>query len=321
MSFPGSRPPQAARPPQRHAFKQLPRCWQFYIIPDQGQQCSDATQLAHSLSFTWLCGRLGARHGTEQHLARMENQGKHLNPDLLQSSKSIKRSSSSTITLNVGGHLYAALRQTLARHQGSLLEEIANGKKPVQHVDSMGNSFIDRDGLVFRHVLNFLRLGELMLPNDFKEAGLLRREAEFYRLGAMVQAIEDWEQHQSAKQDPAFLEVTDSHERSQGLKVYCSDPAMIDAVKGRLLQVSKSRLDVFPKEFEVSSNIIQFRHFIKSEAGSRLIIMKDSTFVCTAESLKLEIMMLALRGGYRLLTSLDSTHGSAVQCEALHFVK
>ncbi|XP_018584734.1 BTB/POZ domain-containing protein KCTD4-like [Scleropages formosus] len=278
-----------------------------------------ACPLARSL--TWQCGRLRVRRTAHWNLTRMENQVKHLNPDLLQPSKSIKRSSSSTITLNVGGHLYAALRQTLAKHQGSLLEEIANGKKPVQHVDSMGNTFIDRDGHVFRHVLNFLRLGELLLPNDFKEAGLLRREAEFYHLGALVQAVREWEQQQAARQEPAFLEVTDTHERSQGLKVYCSDPNLIEAVKGRLVQVSKSRLDGFPKEFEVSPNTIQFRHFIKSETGSRLIIMKDSTFVCTPESLKLEIMMLALRGGYRLLTSLDSSHGSAVQCEALHFVK
>ncbi|XP_030642355.1 BTB/POZ domain-containing protein KCTD4 [Chanos chanos] len=257
----------------------------------------------------------------EWELRRMESELRQINPDLLQPSKSFKKPSSGTITINVGGYLYAAQRQTLIRHSGSLLEEIVSGKRPVQHIDSMGNTFIDRDGPIFRHVLNFLRLGELLLPEDFKESALLRREAEFYRLGDLAEAVQEWEQQRAAQREPAFLEVTDSNERSHGLKVYCSDTSFIEKVKSRLVQISKSRLDGFPEEFEVSSNIIQFRHFIKSEQGSRLVLKEDSTFLCTLECLKLETVMLALKGGYRLLTCLDSSRGSVVHCEALHFVK
>ncbi|XP_035248891.1 BTB/POZ domain-containing protein KCTD4-like [Anguilla anguilla] len=257
----------------------------------------------------------------EWNLSRMDSELRQINPDLLQPSKSFKKLSSGTVALNVGGYLYAAQRQTLVRHPGSLLEELASGKKPVQHVDAAGNIFIDRDGPVFRHVLNFLRLGELVLPEDFREAELLRREAEFYRLADLAQAAREWERRRRARQEPAFLEVTENHERSQGLRLYCSDATFIEKVKARLVQVSKSRLDGFPEEFEVSSNVIQFRHFIKSEMGSRLVLKEDNTFVCTLESLKLETVLLALRGGYRLLTSLDSNRGSVVQCESLHFVK
>ncbi|KAM6970777.1 BTB/POZ domain-containing protein KCTD4 [Aplochiton taeniatus] len=257
----------------------------------------------------------------EWNLRRMESELRQINPDLLQPSKSFKKPSAGTVTLNVGGFLYAAHRSTLARHQGSMLEELASGKKPVQHSDSMGNPFIDRDGPVFRHVLNFLRTGELQLPDDFREGGLLRREAAFYRLDALAAAVADWEAQRTLRREPAFLEVTDSHERSQGLKVYCSDPGFIDKVKGRLVQISKSRLDGFPEEFEVSSNVIQFRHFVKSEPGSRLVLKQDSTFLCTLESLKLETVMLALRSDFKLITSLDSSKGSVVVAEALHFVK
>uniref|UniRef100_A0A4W5MAY8 Potassium channel tetramerization domain containing 4 n=1 Tax=Hucho hucho TaxID=62062 RepID=A0A4W5MAY8_9TELE len=214
----------------------------------------------------------------EWNLRRMDSELRQINPDLLQPSKSIKKPSSGTITLNVGGFLYAAHRTTLSRHQGSVLEELASGRKPVQHTDSMGNPFIDRDGPVFRHILNFLRTGELQLPDDFREVGLLRGEAEFYRLSGLVEAISE----------------------SQGFKVYCSDPSFIDKIKGRLVQISKSRLDGFPEEFEVSSNVIQFRHFIKSDPGSRLVLKQDSTFLCTLECLKLETVMLALKAEHNL---------------------
>ncbi|XP_015219270.2 BTB/POZ domain-containing protein KCTD4 [Lepisosteus oculatus] len=257
----------------------------------------------------------------EWNLRRMDSELKHMNPDLLQPSKSFKKLSSFTITLNIGGYLYVTQKQTLSKYPGSLLEEIISGKKPVLHVDAVGNTFIDRDGPLFRHILNFLRIGELLLPEDFKEFSLLIREAEFYRLGELAEAVKDCEQQQATLREPAFLEVTDSHERSQGLKVFCSDSHFIDKVKSRLVQVSKSRLDGFPEEFIVSSNVIQFRHFIKSEMGSRLVLKEDNTFLCTLETLKLETVMLALRGGYRLLTSLDSSRGSVVHCEALHFVK
>ncbi|KAJ0070166.1 hypothetical protein NL108_002488 [Boleophthalmus pectinirostris] len=257
----------------------------------------------------------------EWNLRRMESELRHINPDLLQPSKSFKKPSAGTITLNVGGFLYTAHRSTLAKHLGSFLEELANGKKPVQHTDSMGNPFIDRDGPVFRHVLNYLRTGELQLPDDFREAGLLRKEADFYRLTELVDLVCEWESQRAANKEPAFLEVTDSHDRSQGLKVYCSDHTFIDKVKARLVQISKSRLDGFPEEFVVSSNVIQFKHFIKSEPGSRLVLKEDSTFLCTLDCLKLETVMLALRSGYKLITSLDSSKGSVVAAEALHFVK
>ena len=52
--------------------------------------------------------------------------------------------------------------------------------------DFRGRLFIDRDGVLFRFVLDYLRNGKLVLPDCFLETNRLRQEAEFYRLPGIV---------------------------------------------------------------------------------------------------------------------------------------
>ncbi|XP_043927647.1 BTB/POZ domain-containing protein KCTD4 [Protopterus annectens] len=228
------------------------------------------------------------------------------------------------ITLNVGGYLYITQKTTLSKYVGSYLEAMVNGKIQCPF-DIDGNYFIDRDGLIFRHVLNFLRNGELLLPEGFQESELLAKEAEFYQLKALTDAIkakqEKAQQTQAEPSEITYLEITDSHDRSQGLRIFCNSPDFITKMKSRIVQVSKSRLDGFPEEFSVSSNVIQFKYFIKSENGTRLVLKEDNTFVCTLEILKFEAIMMAFKLKFRLLTNLDCSKGSIVHSDALHFMK
>lgn len=61
--------------------------------------------------------------------------------------------------------------------------------------------FIDRDGPSFRYILQFLRCGRLILPEQYKEIEILLEEAKFYELDALVEAIEDHKRPQS-EDDP-----------------------------------------------------------------------------------------------------------------------
>uniref|UniRef100_A0A0K0D942 BTB_2 domain-containing protein n=1 Tax=Angiostrongylus cantonensis TaxID=6313 RepID=A0A0K0D942_ANGCA len=87
------------------------------------------------------------------------------------------------IELNVGGTCYSTIRETLMREPDTLLFRIANGSsvlpKDVIRLDN-NKFFIDRDGLLFSHILNYLRTEKLMLPKGFNDTLRLFNEAEFY---------------------------------------------------------------------------------------------------------------------------------------------
>ncbi|KAL6482815.1 hypothetical protein MHYP_G00076870 [Metynnis hypsauchen] len=94
------------------------------------------------------------------------------------------------VTLNVGGHLYTTSIATLQRYPDSMLGAMFRGDFPTTR-DTQGNYFIDRDGTLFRYILNFLRTSELTLPGDFMEMDLLRKEADFYQIEPLIQCLND----------------------------------------------------------------------------------------------------------------------------------
>ncbi|XP_065452049.1 BTB/POZ domain-containing protein KCTD21 isoform X1 [Chrysemys picta bellii] len=114
---------------------------------------------------------------------------------------------SEPITLNVGGKLYTTSLSTLTSFPDSMLGAMFSGKMPTKR-DSQGYCFIDRDGKVFRYILNFLRTSHLDLPEDFQEMGLLRREADFYQVQPLIEALQEKEVELSKAEKNAMLNIT-----------------------------------------------------------------------------------------------------------------
>ncbi|XP_051881760.1 BTB/POZ domain-containing protein KCTD21-like [Pristis pectinata] len=96
---------------------------------------------------------------------------------------------SEPITLNVGGSLYTTSLTTLTRYPDSMLGSMFAGTLPIKK-DVQGNCFIDRDGKMFRYILNFLRTSHLDLPVDFQELDLLNREADFFQIQPLLEALQ-----------------------------------------------------------------------------------------------------------------------------------
>lgn len=98
------------------------------------------------------------------------------------------------LELNVGGIPYMTTIGTLQQAEpDSLLATIASiniNELPNSFVrDSNNRIFIDRDGNLFRFILDYLRNKKLSLPENFNERDRLRIEADYFRLTGLSQAL------------------------------------------------------------------------------------------------------------------------------------
>ncbi|VDP13065.1 unnamed protein product [Soboliphyme baturini] len=108
------------------------------------------------------------------------------------------------VTLNVGGLKMATTLATLTKDPSSLLattfavlmsqEELTQNSAEHESSDWVmkmadGCYFIDRNGPLFRHILDYLRNDKLILPCNFNELDQLLQEAKFYRLSQLVGEI------------------------------------------------------------------------------------------------------------------------------------
>ncbi|CAO2624583.1 BTB/POZ domain-containing protein KCTD12 [Lemmus lemmus] len=94
------------------------------------------------------------------------------------------------IELNVGGQVYITRYPTLISIPGSRLWEMFSGKNPCSLIqDNKGRFFIDRDGFLFRYVLDYMRDLQVVLPDHFPECGRLHREAEYFKLPELAKML------------------------------------------------------------------------------------------------------------------------------------
>ncbi|XP_018408436.1 PREDICTED: BTB/POZ domain-containing protein KCTD19 [Nanorana parkeri] len=93
-------------------------------------------------------------------------------------------SATQIVRVYVRSHWYATLLKTLLKYP----ELLANAKK-TRWITCGFSLLVIGDGSIFRHVLNFLRLGRLLLPSDFKEWRLLCQEVNEFQISALKEAL------------------------------------------------------------------------------------------------------------------------------------
>ncbi|XP_042274167.1 BTB/POZ domain-containing protein KCTD16-like isoform X2 [Thunnus maccoyii] len=128
---------------------------------------------------------------------------------------SVQNPPSDVIELNVGGQVYYTRHATLTSFPNSLLGKLFSNKKGSSNDlsrDLRGRYFIDRDGFLFRYVLDYLRDKQVVLPDHFPERGRLKREAEYFQLPELAKLLSSEE----SKLFPDDLYYSDFDDASQG---------------------------------------------------------------------------------------------------------
>ncbi|KFV95761.1 BTB/POZ domain-containing protein KCTD19, partial [Fulmarus glacialis] len=88
------------------------------------------------------------------------------------------------VKVYVGSNWYETYLQTLLKYP-----ELLSNDKKVCWITYGQSLLIHGDGQMFRHILNFLRLGKLFLPAEFKEWPLFCQEAEEYQIPSLLEAL------------------------------------------------------------------------------------------------------------------------------------
>ncbi|XP_061894559.1 uncharacterized protein LOC133644223 [Entelurus aequoreus] len=151
-----------------------------------------------AVAIATLDGVVGAAAAAETRLAAShpekqddDGSGTALDSPGVPSAAQLSRGNAA-VHMDVGGHMYTSSLATLGRYPESRIGRLFDGSEPVVLDRLKRRYFIDRDGAMFRHVLNFLRTSKLLLPDDFKEYSLLYEEASFFQLAPLQAQLRRW---------------------------------------------------------------------------------------------------------------------------------
>lgn len=140
------------------------------------------------------------------------------------------------ISLNVGGVLYTTSLTTLMKYPESMLGRMFGGPIPTAQ-DGGGSFFIDRDGKLFRFILNFLRNDKLTLPENFAEVEQLKEEVDFYQIAPMMKALVEFENARDQAREIREREEAERRANESSLM----EGQMVDIVEHNVLESSSGK--------------------------------------------------------------------------------
>ena len=93
-----------------------------------------------------------------------------------------------------------------------MLAAMFSGRHEVQTAED-GSVFIDRDGTYFRFILNYLRNGELILPDGATFLKELEAEAKFYQLQGILQILDELQRTAPKEFEESVILTNEEHRR------------------------------------------------------------------------------------------------------------
>eukprot|EP01114_Cavostelium_apophysatum_P003096 TRINITY_DN12830_c0_g1_i1.p1 TRINITY_DN12830_c0_g1~~TRINITY_DN12830_c0_g1_i1.p1 ORF type:complete len:378 (+),score=62.43 TRINITY_DN12830_c0_g1_i1:72-1136(+) len=108
--------------------------------------------------------------------------------EVQRAKKTVRHDNTDQIKLNVGGTCFLTTKSTLEVGESSFLSSLVSGRYELK-LQEDGAVFIDRDPSCFGYLLNYLRDGQLVFPDDKYTRQRLLLEAQFYGLESVVKKL------------------------------------------------------------------------------------------------------------------------------------
>ncbi|XP_019346911.1 potassium channel regulatory protein [Alligator mississippiensis] len=148
-------------------------------------------------------------------------------------------SNQDVVVLNVGGMTFTTWAPTLQQFPESRLARMLNGSDRDFRLMN-GQFFVDRDGVLFSYILDFLRTLQLSLPTNFSDYQRLQREADFYELNSLAEILS---QENLLKPRLEILEVRFLLQETQAfIRIFGSCSSTIEELAGRISMFTEQQL-------------------------------------------------------------------------------
>jgi len=206
------------------------------------------------------------------------------------------------VHIDVGGKIYTSSLDTLTKFPESRLSKMFSGGIPIVLDTLKQHYFIDRDGGMFRHILNFMRTGRPILPENFQYVDLLLEEAKYFELPELVSYLGNLQRKSQKKSTNG---VTHLNHPPQKVKDN-SDSWEVVAVNispemGERIMISGSRdtlEELFP---EIAHTLQDARHSLAWNSSSKYVIRFPLNGYCKVTTM--QVMAQLLNNNFELKTS------------------
>jgi len=108
----------------------------------------------------------------------------------IQKMKDLNDHGQEKIRLNVGGSLFLTTKSTLTKFSDSMLGTMFSGRHKIVVEKEDSAVFIDRSPQYFSQILNYLRDGDVFVPDNEQDKYGLIKEADFYGLKGLVDLVQ-----------------------------------------------------------------------------------------------------------------------------------
>lgn len=180
-----------------------------------------------------------------------------------------------TVKLNVGGKHYEVSYSLINEHPESMLGRLVSDTW--QKVDAESTIFIDRDGDIFGHILNYIRYGSIELPSNLPTS-MFRRELDYYQFGSN-DGIKQVSSIETMKKLRKNVEEAELHHDMFVIAVDCYHQYMMDEKKEVSIAADDRRLKHTPFHYNLRNAMKVLNYYLTRYYGLNASPSQDSLFI------------------------------------------